>query len=197
MVKIISFEGCVGAGKTSLTNYFSYELSYNKILEEHEKNPFLRDFYDGSDVTLEAEITFLLIHYYQIKNALKKSNSDVILCDFSIEKDLVYAELNLDKDQYKIFSDLYTFLIDEVGYPELVIYADLSLNILKRRIFQRGRQYELGADPEYFKSFNDKIKNYFENRSKSNVFSFIVDDLDLEPENQKLCQIREKLLEFV
>lgn len=47
MTKIISFEGCVGAGKTSLTNYFSHELKMGKILEEHEKNPFLEEFYEG------------------------------------------------------------------------------------------------------------------------------------------------------
>ena len=35
MVKIIGFEGCVGAGKTALTNYFSYELKMVKILEEY------------------------------------------------------------------------------------------------------------------------------------------------------------------
>lgn len=69
MVKIISFEGCVGAGKTSLTNYFSYELKCEKVLEAYEKNPFLEDFYAKSDVALETEITFFTNPFFTIKES--------------------------------------------------------------------------------------------------------------------------------
>jgi len=195
MVKIICFEGCVGAGKTALTNYFSYELKMGKILEEYERNPFLRDFYEGSNVNLETEITFLLIHYSQLKKALKNHNGDFILADFSIEKDLIYAMLNLNTDELEVFKNIYDYVIHQVGVPFVVIYVDLSLEVLRRRIFQRGRPYELNADISYFKEYNDKVKLYFKKKAQSEVYFFDVDDLELDPDNRKLMQVRDKILE--
>ncbi len=196
MVKIISFEGCVGAGKTSLTNYFSHELKAGKIIEEYEANPFLKKFYEGnSNINLETEITFLMIHYSQLKNAIKDCRYNFIIADFSIEKDLVYAKLNLNKEDLRIFEDIYDYVIEQVGIPYIVFYVDLSLKILKRRIFQRGRSYEINADPEYFKQYNDKVKEYFKKEAKSKTYFFDVDDLDIDPDNRKLSQIRDRILE--
>jgi len=197
MIKIISFEGCVGAGKTSLTNYFSHELKVGKILEEYDRNPFLRDFYEGSDVNLETEITFLLIHYSQLKKTLKNHNGDFILADFSIEKDLVYAILNLNTEELKVFETIYDYVIQQVGVPFVVIYIDLSLEVLRRRIFQRGRPYEINADLRYFKGYNDKVKEYFKEKAQSEVYFFDVDDLELDPDNRKLRQIRDKIQEVM
>ncbi len=198
MVKIISFEGCVGAGKTSLTNYFSHELKVGKVLEEYESNPFLKKFYEGkSNINFETELTFLMIHFSQLKNAIKDCPDDFIIADFTIEKDLVYAKLNLNEEDLRIFEDIYNYVIKQVGIPHIVLYIDLSLKILKRRIFQRGRSYELNADPEYFKQYNDKVKEYFKNEAKSKTYFFDVDDLDLDPDNRKLSQIRDKILEQV
>lgn len=195
MTNIISFEGCVGAGKTALTNYFSYELKKGKILEEYGRNPFLKDFYAGSNVNLETEITFLLIHYSQLKEALKNHDSDFILADFSIEKDLVYAILNLNTEELEVFKNIYDYVIKQVGVSNEVIYVDLSLEVLRRRIFQRGRPYELNADISYFKEYNDKVKLYFKKKVQSKVHFFDVDDLELDPDNRKLMQIRDKIRE--
>lgn len=206
MAKIISFEGCVGAGKTSLANYFSHELRAPKMLEEYEGNPFLREFYQTKSnigsrntVNLETEITFLLIHYNQLKKVVRdyQEDKDLVIADFSIEKDLVYAELNLNKDELRVFRNIYDYVIGRVGIPLAVLYIDLSLKMLKRRIFQRGRPYEMSANPEYFKKYNDKVKEYFRNEAQSKIYLFNVDDLDFDPDNKKLCQIRNTILEIV
>lgn len=190
MVRIISFEGCVGAGKTSLTNYFSHELGLPKVLEQYDRNPFLPDFYAGKDVKLETEITFLLQHYSQLKDITRNRSKAWVLADFTIEKDLVYAKLNLNRAEFKLFNTVYGYVTSKVGIPDVVIYIDLSLKVLRRRIFQRGRPYEMSANAGYFKDFNDRVKQFFKNESKSEVYFFDVDDLELEEENPKLSQIR-------
>ena len=198
MARVISFEGCVGAGKTSLTNYFSRDLRLEKILEEYKHNPFLKSFYQGSNIGLEVEITFVLIHFWQLKEAEQRPDRDeFILADFSIEKDLVYAVLNLDGDELEVFREVYDYVIQQVGLPEAVIYIDLTLDILKRRIFQRGRPYEMDADPAYFKDYNGKVKEFFEKEAGSTVFFFDVDDVELEPENEKLEEIRKRILDLI
>lgn len=205
MVKIVSFEGCVGAGKTSLTNYLSHELGLPKILEEHNRNPFLREFYEDKSnvelkhtVNLETEITFVLIHYCQLRKAIDDyREKSFILADFSIEKDLVYAKLNLSGEELRIFESTYSYVIQRVGVPSAVVYLDLSLKILKRRIFQRGRSHEISANPEYFKEYNDKVKEYFKNKAQSKLYFLNVDDLDFDPDNKRLCQIRNKVVKIL
>lgn len=197
MTKIISFEGAIGAGKTSLANYFAHDLNCEKLLEKYEENPFLADFYKEADVIFETEMSFLLIHYSQIKDVIENAKSDFIMADFSIVKDLVYARMNLKNEELKVFGQTYDYVVRRIGLPYAIIYMDLSLNILRRRIFQRGRDYEINADPLYFKQYNDNVKAHFKSYEDVPIRFFDVDDLDLEPANDKLKQIRDALLEMM
>jgi len=194
---VISFEGSIGAGKTSLTNFFSHEFKCQKVLEDFEANPFLNKFYEQyghQDVNFETEISFLPIHYYQIRKALQEKTGNLVLMDFSIEKDLVYAKMNLRGEKLAVFENVYNYISSQIGFPDLVIYIEVSPRILKRRIFQRGRPYEMEADLSYFEKFDRANKNYFLQKSKSEVVSFNVDDLVLEPDDPKIIQIRETIL---
>ncbi len=196
MVKLISFEGGIGSGKTSLANYFSHMLNIGEILEDYEKNPFLNDFYKGDkSINLETEITFLLIHYSQLKKKLKFSTDQFLIADFSIEKDLVFAKLSLEGEELKIFQRLYNYIIQKVGVPNLVIFLDISHNLLMTRIMQRERKYEMKANPEYFKEFNNKIRRFFETDSKSKTWFIDVDELKFDPNNKILQQIKNKIRE--
>ena len=197
-MKVISFEGSVGAGKTSLTNFFAHEFKCQKLLEDFEANPFLGKFYEqygNQDVNFETEITFLPIHYYQIRKALEQKGSNLILMDFSIEKDLVYAKMNLEREKLAVFENIYNYIISQIGFPDLVIYIEVSQRILKRRIFQRGRPYEMNAGLSYFEKFDKANKTFFLKEARSQVVSFNVDDLVLEPNDAKIIQIREAILQ--
>ena len=192
-MKVISFEGSIGAGKTSLVNFFSYEFKCQKILEDFEANPFLSRFYEQyghQDVNFETEISFLPIHYYQIRKVLNENKDDFVFMDFSIEKDLVYAKMNLKGEKLSVFETLYNYIIGQIGIPDFVIYIEVSPKILKRRIFQRGRPYELEAGLSYFEKFDKANKAFFLQQAKSEVVSFTVDDLVLEPDDHKIVQIR-------
>lgn len=194
LVKIISFEGSIGVGKTTLTNYFSKELGIKKILEKYEINPFLKEFYNGdSTINFETEITFILIHYSQLKNILKSSHESLFLADFSIEKDLIYAELNLEGEELIIFKNLYNYIINKVGVPYMVIYLNLSFKKLKQRILKRGREFEMNTDFNYFKELNEKMKNFYKSRTKSKIWFINIDKLDFNPNNTILKQIRSKI----
>ena len=193
-VKVISFEGCVGVGKTSLTKYFSNELGLKKIIEEYEKNPFLEEYHNSMNVTLETEITFLLIHYSQIKKTINQTDSNIILCDFSIEKNLVFAQMTLNKKQLSVFEKVYDHIISEIGYPNYSIFIDLSVDIIRERIAKRGRTFEINADPKFFIEYNKRVRNHYLNQSKSKVYVINANDLILHPQNEKLAKIRDIII---
>lgn len=192
-MRLVSFEGGIGSGKTSLTNYFSSELKLPKILEAYDQNPFLKDFYAGEDVKLETEIAFLLIHYSQIKRAINVHKDSLVLSDYSIEKDLVYAKLNLTKTQLGVFEHAYNYVVQEVGLPDVVIYLDLPLESMMPRIVQRGRSYEINMEAGYLRRCAKRVKRYFQQESRSNVQTVDVSDLKLDPANHGLSQIRSVL----
>lgn len=197
---LISFEGSIGAGKTSLTNFFSHDLKCQKVLEDFEANPFLGRFYEqygNQDVNFETEISFLPIHYYQIRRALEEHKGNLILMDFSIEKDLVYASMNLQGKKLSVFENVYNYVIGEIGIPNLVIYIEVSPRVLRRRIFQRGRSYEMSADLDYFEKYNKENKRFFLKEARSEVISFNVDELLLEPDDPMILEIREAILKKV
>ena len=197
MTRIISLEGCIGVGKTTLTNYLSSELGIGKILEEYEGNPFLKEFYAGHDVAFEATTTFLLMHYSQMRKAINNGNSGYILADFSIQKDWVYAEMNLDKQELEAYRGVYDYIIHQAVVPHIVIYMNLSLEKLRERIIRRGRSYEVNTDFSYFAVCNDRFREYFETNNQNEVLFFNTDDLELRPNNGKLGLIRNTIIEFM
>ncbi len=198
MVKIISFEGGIGSGKTSLTNYFSHRLKLKKILESYEINPFLKEFYEGeSSINLETEITFLLIHFSQIKKTIKNCKDPFVIADFSIEKDLVFAKLNLTNEELIIFKNVYDYIIKKIETPYLILYLNLSLEVLKQRRFQRGRDYEMNADSEYFRNINENIFQFFRTETKCKIHFFNIDNLEFNPNNKVLNQIESKIIEEI
>lgn len=191
MAILVSFEGGIGVGKTTLVNYFSNDLGAKKLLEKSEMNPFLVDFYAGSDVKLETEITFLLQHYSQLKSI--KGLNGLVLADFSVEKDLIFARMNLTRNQYHVFRSIYDYISAEVGFPNLVIYLDVSFETISKRIMQRGRAYEAKADLAYFESYADRLKQYYTRQSGKRLLFVDANALEINPSNPKIRQIRSRI----
>ena len=191
MGKIVSVEGGIGAGKTTLVNFLSDELGAEKILEHAYQNPFIDEFYSGANVKLETELTFLLQHYSLLKNARQKDR--LVLADFSIEKDLVFARHNLTQNEFIIFQNVYDFVIDSVGTQDLVIFLDVPIEVLIERIRLRGRPHEVNVDPVYFRDYFGQLRSYFKKESKSNIFTVDGNNFELVHSNRIIVQIVDTL----
>jgi len=187
MGKIVSVEGGIGAGKTTLVNFLSDDLGAEKILEHNYQNPFIDEFYSGANVKLETELTFLLQHYSLLKKARQKDS--LVLADFSIEKDLVFAQLNLTQDEFNVFRKVYDFAVDSVGTQDLVIFLDVPIDVLIERIRLRGRRHEVSADPVYFRNYIEQLKSYFTYESKTKVFLIDESELALDSSNMKFRKV--------
>ncbi|EGQ62994.1 deoxyguanosine kinase/deoxyadenosine kinase, putative, partial [Acidithiobacillus sp. GGI-221] len=58
--RIISIEGPMGAGKTSLARQLAQSLGGRMILEAPAQNPFLSRFYQGPGAALATELQFFM-----------------------------------------------------------------------------------------------------------------------------------------
>lgn len=158
----IAVEGCIGSGKTTVAKLLATERNINCILENHKANPFIDKFYSNpSKYALETELAFVLIHYHQIFHKLKQREQDEYVADFCISKDLLFAEMNLNKDDLALFKNLYLPLTKRLFEPDLMICLQCSDELILERIKQRNQGSEHYIDPEYFLKLNRRYDAYF------------------------------------
>lgn len=161
---LITIEGCVGAGKTTVAKGLATHRGSTVLFEDFDSNPFLKAFYENpKENALEVEFAFLLLHSYQLKNMATASPSSELVADFHLWKDLIYADLNLvDRRTLNVFKELYAILAARTDPPAVMVFLSASTELILERIAHRSREYEQGVNREYFAKLNDAYQVAFE-----------------------------------
>jgi deoxyguanosine kinase len=163
--RYIAVEGAIGAGKTALAERLGTRLDATVVLEETD-NPFLADFYaDRPGAALQAQLCYLLNRHRQ-QTTMQQADlfSQLTICDYLFDKDRIFAHLNLDDNELFIYQRLYDLLARDVPQPDLVIYLQAPVDVLRRRIHSRSMDAEavsLQPDDEYLRELNDAYHHFF------------------------------------
>ena len=159
----IAVEGPIGVGKTTLAQRLAQTFNYDIILEQSEDNPFLERFYRNRSQNALATQLFFLFQRAQQVEELRQADmfEPVRVADFLLEKDKLSAEVVLDKDEFELYGQVYDRIILTAPTPDLVIYLQAPVDVLLRRIQQRGVAYEQLIDSNYLESLNDAYSNFF------------------------------------
>jgi deoxyguanosine kinase len=176
---LISVEGCVGVGKTTVAKGLASLRGSELLLEDFESNPFLRAFYqDPIGNAIETEFAFLLLHFHQLKSLAMGPSAPVVIADFHLGKDLLYADLNLkDSRTKRLFRELYEHLTESIPSVAVMVYLAASTDLVVRRIRARKREFELEIDPAYYGLVNAAYEEYFV-RYPGKKLRIIMDDWD-------------------
>jgi len=161
--RLIVVEGPIGAGKTALARRLAKSLGGELILEEAFENPFLERFYrEGKSAALPTQMFFLFSRARQIEQ-LRQTDmfATVRICDYLFAKDRLFAELNLDTDEFALYTQLADQLAVEPPVPDLVIYLQASVDVLFERIARRGIGYESTIDRAYLEQLADIYARFF------------------------------------
>jgi deoxyguanosine kinase len=164
----IAIEGVIGAGKTSLTKMLAERLSGKIVLEKFEENPFLPKFYEDPDrFAFQTQIFFLLNRYKQQQDLIQADLFHrFLITDYIFEKDKIFAYLNLEDDELKLYESVLTAIEHSIPTPDLVVYLQCSVSRLMGNIRQRGRDIERNMSEQYIRDLNEAY-NYFFFRYKS------------------------------
>ncbi len=160
----IAIEGPIGAGKTTLANLLNEHFGYTPLREIVEENPFLSKFYtDIKEYALQTEAFFLFNRVKQLeevqKNVLSKSQG--VVSDYHIIKNLIFAGITLDNNQFHRYKQVYNIFVNDLPQPDIVIYLNSNVDTLMKRIATRDRSFEREMDRNYIENLSNEYKYYF------------------------------------
>jgi deoxyadenosine/deoxycytidine kinase len=161
--RYVAVEGPIGAGKTTLATRLAETFKYPLLLEPASDNPFLDRFYrEGRKHALPTQLFFLLHRADQIaKLAGPDLLGPTVISDFLIEKDRLFAELTLDKNELALYEQIYKNLMLDPPAPDLVIYLQAPISVLLERIRERGVASEQHIDSDYLVTLSDAYTDFF------------------------------------
>ena len=159
----IVVEGPIGSGKTTLARMLADKFPVDYLSEKAEANPFLPRFYqDAQRYALPTQLFFLFQRANQIKDLSQRDMfAKPIVADFFLEKDALFARLNLDDEEYALYHNIYTHLQLKAPKPDLVIYLQTPIDALAERIEERNVHYEQNSPREYLARLSDAYSEFF------------------------------------
>lgn len=161
--RYIAIEGPIGVGKTALARRLADSLSADLVLEPVDENPFLERFYrDGRSAALPAQMFFLFSRARQI-GELRQSDlfTSVRVSDYLFTRDRLFAELNLDAEELKLYDQIVDNLDVEPPVPDLVIYLQASVDALLQRLARRNNVCDRFVERSYLERLTDAYARFF------------------------------------
>ena len=179
--RYIVIEGPIGVGKTSLANKLADEFETELLLEKPEENPFLANFYQNpKQYALSAQLHFLLQRAQQVQDFRQADMFRApYIADFMVDKDRLFAQMTLDKDELTLYEQIYTHLTLDAPRPDLVIYLQAPLETLRQRITQRGIDYEQQIRDDYLLRLSESYTRFFYDYDDSALLTVNTQSIDL------------------
>ena len=177
----IVVEGPIGVGKTSLARRLAESLDGELLLERAEENPFLERFYQNPrEAALPAQLFFLFQRARQLQDLRQEDLfRPVRVADFLMEKDRLFARLNLDDQEYRLYEQAWSHLTLDAPVPDLVIYLQAPVEVLRRRVARRGVHYERHIDPGYLERLAESYARFFHYYDAAPLLIVNAADIDL------------------
>src|SRR5271170_2944405 len=159
--RFIVIEGPLRVGKTTLAKILAEKLHARRVYD-CEDNPFLADFYkEEPGAALRAQMYFLMERQKRLREALADETPGPVISDFLMEKDRIFANLNLDDQELRLYERYYESLTAEIPQPDLVIYLQASPEVLRSRIARKKAQEESRIATEYIEEVARAYEHFF------------------------------------
>lgn len=191
----IVVEGPIGAGKTSLARRLAERLEARPVLEQPELNPFLSRFYaERERWALATQIEFLFQRTAMLGEASSALQSGQrVVSDFILEKDPLFASLNLSDDETHLYEKLFSQLRPKPVRPDLVIYLQAQPETLIERVRKRGMDAERRITESYLATVSERYARFFHDYTAAPLFVINAEVLNPVEEDDDFGLILERL----
>jgi deoxyadenosine/deoxycytidine kinase len=193
--RYIVVEGPIGVGKTTLARAISEASGASLMLEDPAANPFLSRFYENAErYALPTQLFFL---FQRVDQLTKLNQSDLFhrttVADFMLEKDPLFARLNLKDDELRLYEQIYQHLKLQAPTPDLVIYLQAAPDTLIERVQRRGAPYEKDIPEPYLIGLADTYMRFFHQYDGAPLLIVNSDRLNFVESQNALSLIMERI----
>ena len=189
-------------GKSSLARILAERMHARRINDCDEENPFLSDFYaEKEGAAFAAQMYFLNERYQRMRDTFAPERSGIatgpVVADFLFEKDKIFAYLNLDNEELKLYDRYFTRFAAELRPPELVIYLQATPEVLRERVAKKAAASEARISLEYIEEVVRAYEHFFFRYSASNLLVVNTSEIDFVKRNADLQQLLQRIEEPV
>ena len=193
--RYIVVEGPIGVGKTTLARAISEASGASLMLEDPDGNPFLPRFYESAErYALPTQLFFL---FQRIDQLASLNQSDLFrratVADFMLEKDALFARLNLKDDELRLYEQIYAHLKPQAATPDLVIYLQAAPDTLIERVQRRGAAYEKNIPDPYLMGLAETYTRFFYQYTAAPLLIVNSDRLNFLESQEDLALLMERI----
>jgi len=189
----IVIEGPVRVGKSTLAKVLADRLHARRVFD-CEDNPFLADFYkEKPGSAFSSQMYFLIERFRRLNEIGEQDDPAPVVADFMFEKDKIFAYINLDNEELKLYEQYFAMFAPSVPSPDLVIYLQAKPEVLRKRVNKRGVPSESDISPEYLEAVSQAYEHFFFRYSASNLLVVDTSEIDFVERNQDLQELLRRL----
>jgi deoxyadenosine/deoxycytidine kinase len=178
--RLVTIEGNIGAGKTSLAGMLAEKYNGSLILEQFADNPFLPAFYKNPKRNaFPLELFFLAERYQQMKEVMMADLfRSAVFTDYLFIKSFLFASINLKNEELKLYSRLFQIIHSQLPEPDLLLYLHSPVEKLLQNISGRGRSYEQNISAAYLEQIQETYFEYFKSAIRMKIVVADVSTID-------------------
>jgi len=189
----IVIEGPIRVGKSTLAKVLADRLHARRVFD-CEDNPFLADFYkEKPGSAFSSQMYFLIERFRRLNEIGEQDDPAPVVADFMFEKDKIFAYINLDNEELKLYEQYFAMFAPSVPSPDLVIYLQAKPEVLRKRVNKRGVPSESDISPEYLEAVSQAYEHFFFRYSASNLLVVDTSEIDFVERNQDLQELLRRL----
>jgi len=191
--RFIAVEGPIGVGKTTVARRLARMLGADLLLEEADGNPFLDRFYVGREGTaLPTQLFFLFqrVEQLQALRQQQEASAGIHVADWMLAKDPLFAELNLSPPEFALYQQVYRYAVQAPIEPDLVIYLQAPVPVLRQRIAERGKRSEQSIRGDYLERVAAAYVRFFHDYAAAPLLIVNAEDVDFARSDADFAELK-------
>jgi deoxyadenosine/deoxycytidine kinase len=193
---VITIDGNIGSGKSSVLNYLHKYHKFSIDLEPVESwNTYITKQYDDKQDIFKFQVRIWLdrcwIQEKSDKTMILMERSPYFIKNAFIESATMLG--NLSQDEYNILMDLHK-KTDALWSCNTYIYLRSSPDNCMKRIKKRNRQSERSITPEYVQLLHDKHEEAYEKAVDTKINIIYI---DVDADDKSIADIANEILHYI